>query len=88
MGKSYLLASTLALAWLTLAQSIPFNEHDLESEESLWSLYERWRSHHTLSRDLDDKHERFGVFKENVKFIPEFQPEAVRAVQARTQQVR
>lgn len=72
MAKSALLALVLAFALVEVARSIPFEEKDLASEESLWSLYTKWRSHHTLSRDLDEKHERFNVFKENVKFINEF----------------
>ncbi|KAJ6798868.1 thiol protease SEN102-like [Iris pallida] len=72
MAKSILLALVLALAFVGVARSIPFNEKDLASEESLWSLYERWRSHHTVSRDLNEKNKRFNVFKENAKFIHEF----------------
>lgn len=71
MGKSFLLALSLGLLFAT-ANSIDFQEKDLSSEESLWDLYERWRSHHTVSRDLNEKHRRFNVFKENVKFIHEF----------------
>ncbi|XP_042503116.1 vignain-like [Macadamia integrifolia] len=57
---------------LGLAQSFDFHEKDLETEDSLWNLYERWRSHHTVSRDLSEKLKRFNVFKENVNFIHEF----------------
>ncbi|RWR96989.1 thiol protease SEN102-like protein [Cinnamomum micranthum f. kanehirae] len=71
MGKSFLLALSLGLLFAT-ANSIDFQEKDLSSEESLWDLYERWRSHYTVSRDLNEKHRRFNVFKENVKFIHEF----------------
>ncbi|ONK72519.1 uncharacterized protein A4U43_C04F20260 [Asparagus officinalis] len=71
-SSSLALALALALALVTVVQSIPFDEKDLASEESLWSLYEKWRSHHTVTRDLDQKHKRFNVFKENVKFIHEF----------------
>ncbi|KAF6176969.1 hypothetical protein GIB67_027769 [Kingdonia uniflora] len=46
-----------------------FHEKDLKSEESFFDLYERWRSHHTVSRDLDEKQKRFNVFKENVKYV-------------------
>ncbi|KAF9602988.1 hypothetical protein IFM89_033286 [Coptis chinensis] len=70
-GKLLIVALTLALL-LGLAQSFEFDEKDLESEESLWDLYERWRSHHTHSRDPKEKHKRFNVFKMNVKFIHEF----------------
>ncbi|KAI3857779.1 hypothetical protein MKW92_048760 [Papaver armeniacum] len=57
---------------LAVVQSFDFLEKELESEESLWELYERWRSHHTVTRDLDEKHRRFNVFKENVKYIHNF----------------
>nr|AAC35211.1 cysteine proteinase [Hemerocallis hybrid cultivar] len=67
-----LLSVVLVLGSVALAQSIPFDEKDLASEESLWSLYEKWRAHHAVSRDLDDTDKRFNVFKENVKFIHEF----------------
>ncbi|KAG6513522.1 hypothetical protein ZIOFF_023853 [Zingiber officinale] len=61
----------LALAF-TISRCIPFTEEDLSSEDRLWALYERWRSHHTVSRDLDEKRRRFNVFKHNIKFIHEF----------------
>ncbi|XWS22713.1 hypothetical protein CRYUN_Cryun29cG0059700 [Craigia yunnanensis] len=52
-----------------LAESFDYHESDLASEESLWDLYEKWRSHHTISRDLKEKQKRFNVFKENLKHI-------------------
>ncbi|PON74668.1 Cyseine protease [Trema orientale] len=67
-GKFFLVALSLALL-LGLAQSFEFHEKDLASEESLWDLYERWRSHHTVSRDLKEKQQRFNVFKANVKHV-------------------
>lgn len=48
---------------------IDFTEKDLATDESLWDLYERWRSHHTVSRDLGEKRKRFNVFKYNVQYI-------------------
>jgi KDEL-tailed cysteine endopeptidase len=68
MGKILLVALSLALL-LGLAKSFDFQEEDLASEERLWDLYERWRSHHTVSQDLQEKHKRFNVFKENVKHV-------------------
>ncbi|KAJ3681178.1 hypothetical protein LUZ60_015667 [Juncus effusus] len=68
----FLITIFLTLTLITQTQSIHFDEKDLESEETLYNLYEKWRSHHTVSRDLTDKHKRFNVFKENVKFIHEF----------------
>ncbi|KAF3337239.1 KDEL-tailed cysteine endopeptidase CEP1 [Carex littledalei] len=66
------LAIILALSLVPHITSIPFNEKDLESEESLWDLYERWQRHHAVPRGHHEKHKRFGVFKENAKFIHEF----------------
>ncbi|KAJ4974678.1 hypothetical protein NE237_007852 [Protea cynaroides] len=74
MEKKVVLVFAL-FAILGLAQSFDFSEKDLETEDSLWSLYEKWRSHHTVSRDLSEKNKRFNVFKENVKYIHEFNKE-------------
>ncbi|KAK9278661.1 hypothetical protein L1049_028234 [Liquidambar formosana] len=71
MKKLFVLALSLALL-LAIAQSFDFHEKELESEERLWELYERWRSHHTVSRSLEEKHRRFNVFKKNVKYVHEF----------------
>ena len=65
MKKFLPVALSLALV-LGITESLGFHGKDLESEESLWDLYERWRSHHTVSTSLDEKHKRFNVFKENV----------------------
>ncbi|BAT76003.1 hypothetical protein LR48_Vigan01g228600 [Vigna angularis] len=51
---------------LGMGESFDFNEKELESEQGLWDLYERWRSHHTVSRSFDEKQKRFNVFKANV----------------------
>lgn len=52
-----------------LVNGLEFTEKDIASEESLWDLYQRWRSHHTVSRDLTEKQKRFNVFKANVMHI-------------------
>lgn len=67
-GKFILVAFALALV-LGVVQSFDYNDHDLASEESLWDLYERWTSHHRVSRSLTEKHGRFSVFKQNLKYI-------------------
>lgn len=72
MGRKVLLVAMLLAVAFTVSRCIPFSEEDLSTEDSLWALYERWRSHHTVARDLDEKHRRFNVFKHNVKFIHEF----------------
>ncbi|XP_042380639.1 thiol protease SEN102-like [Zingiber officinale] len=72
MGRKVLLVAMLLALAFTISRCIPFTEEDLSSEDRLWALYERWRSHHTVSRDLDEKRRRFNVFKHNIKFIHEF----------------
>jgi KDEL-tailed cysteine endopeptidase len=72
MEKILIIAIVLALSFVPHISSIPFDESDLESEEKMWDLYERWQRHHAMSRDHHEKHKRFGVFKENAKFIHEF----------------
>ncbi|OAY34431.1 vignain [Manihot esculenta] len=66
--KLILFALSLVLV-LKVSQSFDYRDEDLTSEESLWNLYERWRSHHTVSRSLTEKHQRFNVFKGNLKHI-------------------
>ncbi|GAB4840490.1 hypothetical protein Ancab_021259 [Ancistrocladus abbreviatus] len=68
MGRFFLVALFLALI-LGIAQSLNFDQNDLASEESLWDLYERWMTNHTISRNPKEKHERFNVFKANVDYI-------------------
>ncbi|XP_058787427.1 vignain-like [Vicia villosa] len=66
--KLLLIVLSIALI-LQISESFDFHEKDLSSDESLWDLYERWRSHHTVSRNLGDKHKRFNVFKTNVMHV-------------------
>ncbi|XP_077252081.1 vignain-like [Tasmannia lanceolata] len=72
MGRALFLALSLFVVLFVAANSSGFEERDLASEESLWDLYERWHSHHKVSSDLGEKHKRFNVFKENVKYIHYF----------------
>lgn len=67
-GRVYLVFLFFAMV-ICLAKGMEFTEKDLASEESLWNLYEKWRSHHTVSRDLTEKQQRFNVFKANVHYI-------------------
>ncbi|CAA2995449.1 vignain-like [Olea europaea subsp. europaea] len=64
-----ILASVLLILIFRLAEGMEFTEKDLASDESLSDLYDRWRSHHTVSRDVTEKKRRFNVFKENVLHI-------------------
>ncbi|KAK9734036.1 hypothetical protein RND81_04G110200 [Saponaria officinalis] len=68
--KKHIILVCLAMALLlAYSEAFDFEEKELETEESLWNLYERWRSHHTVSRDLDEKQKRYNVFKENVRHV-------------------
>uniref|UniRef100_A0A9I9CZ95 Vignain n=1 Tax=Cucumis melo TaxID=3656 RepID=A0A9I9CZ95_CUCME len=69
IGKFLLVPLLLIVLVSGLAESFEFDEKELATEESLWQLYERWGNHHTISRNLKEKHKRFSVFKENVNHV-------------------
>lgn len=50
-------------------QRFEFDEKELESEESLWKLYERWMRYHNVSRNPEEKQKRFEVFKEKAFLV-------------------
>ncbi|KAL7090892.1 hypothetical protein ACP275_12G070500 [Erythranthe tilingii] len=68
----FLLAILSLVLIISLVESFDYHEKELETEEKLWDLYERWRSHHTVSKSLDDKHKRFNVFKANAHYVNNF----------------
>ncbi|XP_051123203.1 vignain-like [Andrographis paniculata] len=76
MKKLFVFLVVLSLAELAvvigLGECFDFHEKELESEGRLWDMYERWRSHHTVSRSLDEKHRRFNVFKANAHYVHSF----------------
>ncbi|KAL3835275.1 hypothetical protein ACJIZ3_010011 [Penstemon smallii] len=72
--KFFLVIFSLALI-ISLSESFDFHEKELETEESLWGMYERWRSQHTVSRSIDEKHKRFNVFKANAHYVHNFNKE-------------
>ncbi|KAK8921688.1 Thiol protease SEN102 [Platanthera zijinensis] len=47
-------------------------DKDLETEESLWNLYERWQRHHDVSLDRNEKQRRFKAFMNNARYIHQF----------------
>lgn len=63
------LSTVLIILGAIAVESFEFHEHDLESEERLWDLYEKWHAHHTVSRSPDEKQIRFNVFKKNVLHV-------------------
>lgn len=68
MRKFLVFAFSLALV-ATVAKSIEFSKTELKTDESLWNLYKRWRSHHTVYRNLTEKRTCFNVCKLNIMHI-------------------
>uniref|UniRef100_I1R5K3 Cathepsin propeptide inhibitor domain-containing protein n=2 Tax=Oryza glaberrima TaxID=4538 RepID=I1R5K3_ORYGL len=54
------------------ATCFAYDEKDLESEEAVWALYQRWCSFHDIERDRDDMVRRFVYFKDRAHKIIEF----------------
>ncbi|XP_057862007.2 thiol protease SEN102 [Cryptomeria japonica] len=51
-----------------------FTNGDLQSEKTMWDLYERWLFHYgrnSSSNDMGEKVLRFAIFKDNLRFIDE-----------------
>ncbi|KAF7019505.1 hypothetical protein CFC21_032672 [Triticum aestivum] len=65
-----LLVAAIAMATVVPVTSMGITGQDLESEESLWDLYERWCAFNEVAREPDEKLMRFSIFK-NVRFIHE-----------------
>uniref|UniRef100_A0A0D9XYC3 Cathepsin propeptide inhibitor domain-containing protein n=1 Tax=Leersia perrieri TaxID=77586 RepID=A0A0D9XYC3_9ORYZ len=59
------------------ATCFAYDENDLESEEAVWALYERWFSFYDVKREHDDMVRRFGFFKDKAHKILEFNKSAV-----------
>ncbi|KAJ4973073.1 hypothetical protein NE237_006247 [Protea cynaroides] len=53
-------------------KSLEFNEKDMEMDYNIRNLYERWSSHHNISCHHPVKEMHINVFKENAKYIHEF----------------
>ena len=51
------------------AKEFVADEKDLESDEALWSLYERWCKHFNQERDRDEMVRRFDEFKRLVLLV-------------------
>nr|XP_043637817.1 vignain-like [Erigeron canadensis] len=64
--NKFLLLSLLLALILGVAESFDYHEKELESEEGLKGMYDRWRSHHKVQQKSQ---ERFNVFKYNVQHV-------------------
>ncbi|CAN6226331.1 unnamed protein product [Urochloa humidicola] len=67
-----LAAAVLLATAVAAAQGMQLTDMDVSSEESLRNLYERWRSVHTVSLDLEEKESKFEAFKANAMHIHDF----------------
>ncbi|PWA41979.1 peptidase C1A, Cysteine peptidase, asparagine active site protein [Artemisia annua] len=65
INKFLLLSLSLAFI-LGVAKSFDYHEKEVESEEGLQGMYDRWRSHHKVEHKSQ---ERFNVFKTNVQHV-------------------
>ncbi|KAI3773577.1 hypothetical protein L1987_48107 [Smallanthus sonchifolius] len=65
INKLLFFSFTLVLI-LGVVQSFDYNEKELESEEGLQAMYDRWRDHHKVT---EKSPERFNVFKANVQHV-------------------
>ncbi|KAD4889047.1 hypothetical protein R6Q59_034063 [Mikania micrantha] len=70
ISKILLISLSLSLV-LGVAWSFDYHEKELETEDGLRDMYERWRSHHKLAAEDDEKRRRFNVFKSNVLHVHE-----------------
>ena len=69
MRRAFLFAAVLVALAFAMATSIPITGDDIASEEKLWDLYERWQSHHGVSRSVDEKRILFDILKENANYV-------------------
>ncbi|CAN6164966.1 unnamed protein product [Urochloa humidicola] len=64
------LAVALALALAPpAAGGVEFTVSDMESDDSMSALYDRWAAHYEVARDAGDKVRRFSTFKETVRRV-------------------
>ncbi|GJM84877.1 hypothetical protein PR202_ga00589 [Eleusine coracana subsp. coracana] len=64
--------TALAVAVVLLAPAatgVEFSKEDLESEDSMWKLYEVWGARYKVARDPVEKLRRFAIFKEKARRV-------------------
>ncbi|CAN6175110.1 unnamed protein product [Urochloa humidicola] len=54
------------------------DDKDLESDEALWDLYERWCNAYGEERSRDEMQRRFDYFKDSVMFVDRENKKAIR----------
>ncbi|KAI3763191.1 hypothetical protein L1987_53643 [Smallanthus sonchifolius] len=64
--NKFLLFSVSLVLVLGVVESFEYHEKELETEEGLQAMYDRWRDHHKVYERSSD---RFNVFKHNVQHV-------------------
>ncbi|KAI3763189.1 hypothetical protein L1987_53642 [Smallanthus sonchifolius] len=64
--NKFLLFSVSLVLILGVVESFEYHEKELETEEGLQAMYDRWRDHHKVKERSPD---RFNVFKHNVQHV-------------------
>ncbi|GKE12562.1 peptidase C1A [Tanacetum coccineum] len=64
--NKFILVSFSMVMILGIVESFDYHEKELESEEGLKRMYDRWRTHHKVEQKNED---RFNVFKYNVRHV-------------------
>lgn len=64
--NTFLICSIYLVLILGLVESFDFHEKELETEENLLRMYDRWRGHHQVEQRSQ---ERFNVFKYNARHV-------------------
>nr|GEX34413.1 peptidase C1A [Tanacetum cinerariifolium] len=64
--NKFILVSFSMVMILSIVESFDYHEKELESEEGLKRMYDRWSTHHKVEQKNED---RFNVFKYNVRHV-------------------
>ncbi|GJW77160.1 putative peptidase C1A [Tanacetum coccineum] len=64
--NKFLVLSLALVLIVGVVESFDYHDKELESEEGLQGMYDRWRSHHKVEHKSQ---ERFNVFKTNVEHV-------------------
>nr|XP_043636950.1 vignain-like [Erigeron canadensis] len=69
--NKFIISVSLSLVLILRAtESFDYHEKELESEEGLKGMYDRWRAHHNMAEvSHEEKAQRFNVFKANVQHV-------------------
>lgn len=61
--------TTLALAQPPATGAELFTAEDMESDDSMWALYDRWAARYGVARHPGEKLRRFAIFKDTARRV-------------------